>query len=185
MYPDWKCNEDDQESDYNESDEVPDLPYTSSDDKIYEENYLNTNMDGESLQKERFQICTSIHNFSGNTEKTCPGEDCIDSYFSEAHSLALGRPIFNWTTHVASSIPQQNTPSAKSSVKATNARKLNVKITRRAIDIRVGEVYVQVQGQSDHQVQGQVEEKIYLVSKDHDIVRSARSKNQEILDIIS
>ena len=40
-------------------------------------------------------------------------------------------------------------------------------------------------GQSDHQVQGQVEEKIYVVSKDHDIVRSARSKNQEILDIIS
>ena len=72
MYPDWKCNEDDQESDYNESDEVQDLPYTSSDDKIYEENYLNTNMDGESLQKERFQICTSIHNFSGNTEKNMP-----------------------------------------------------------------------------------------------------------------
>ena len=30
MYPDWKRNEDDQESDYNESDKVPDL-YVSSD----------------------------------------------------------------------------------------------------------------------------------------------------------
>ena len=95
-------------------------------------------MDGESLQKERFQICTSIHNFCGNTEKSCQGEDCKDSYF--LHLKVLWKP----------------------------------QCQCRAIDIWVGEVHVQVKGQADHQGQGQVEDEISVVSKDHDIVRIAK-----------
>ena len=65
MYPDWKRNEDDQESDYNELDEEfvssENSPYTSSDDEIYEDRYENTNMIGESLQKESVQaFITSV-----------------------------------------------------------------------------------------------------------------------------
>jgi hypothetical protein len=58
------------------------------------------------------------------------------SYFSEHRSSALGPPISNLSMHVASSVLQlntlPNTPSSKSSVQATNDRKPNVEIARRA-----------------------------------------------------
>ena len=60
-------------------------------------------------------------------------------YFSEHRSSALGPPISDWTTHVASSVSQLNTllkrPSSKSSVQATNDRKPNVEIARRAEEV--------------------------------------------------
>ena len=68
--------------------------------------------------------------------------------------LAPRRTIFNWTMHV--------------------------KIVRLAIYVRVGEVHVQVQGQADHQVQGQVGDEISVVSIDHDIVRSAKRRENDV-----
>ena len=73
MYPEWKHNENDLESDYYELDDDHESShsssYTSSDDEIYEDR-------NENLQSERFQICTNIHNFSENTKKLYSGEDC-------------------------------------------------------------------------------------------------------------
>ena len=79
------------------------------------------------------------------------------SNFTKRRSSALGPPISNWTTHVASSVSQLNTllkrPSSKSSVQATNDRKPNVEIARRA-----EEVHFQLEGKADHRGQGQVGE---------------------------
>ena len=93
MYPEWKHNENDQESDYNGLDDEyvssENSPYTSSDDEIYEDRYETTNMIGESLQKERFQICTSIHNFSYALGKTVKRYSVIVQHLvrRERHSV--------------------------------------------------------------------------------------------------
>ena len=59
-----------------------------------------------------------------------------DSSVSEAQCSVLGRPISIWTTHVVSSAHQLkssfSSPSDTSAVKATNGRKPDVKIARRA-----------------------------------------------------
>jgi hypothetical protein len=58
------------------------------------------------------------------------------SSVSEAQCSVLGRPISIWTTHVVSSAHQLkssfSSPSDTSAVKATNGRKPDVKIARRA-----------------------------------------------------
>ena len=62
---------------------------------------------------------------------------------SEARSSALERPISNWTTHVAPSVSQLNISkssiSSQSSVEASNAKKPDVEIPRRAVNIWLGD----------------------------------------------
>ena len=64
----------------------------------------------------------------------------VKSYFSEVDSATPGRPICNWTTDVAPSIPELKTtlppPIDKTSVKAIIGRTPNVKIASRVINVR-------------------------------------------------
>ena len=73
-----------------------------------------------------------------------------DGNISDTRSSGLGRPNYNWPTHVAPSVSQLTTLfptlTSQTSVKAKTDRKPNVKTTHL------------VNGQADHQVHDQVEE---------------------------